>query len=104
MEKLHLRELPESGAALNFLLPTPQKPIFGNNRVEVTRKAADTFAEVFRKIIARKEDRTRAQRSDVKGIAAKRGTRRGRSRCGRDGACGRCAMDILHARRRTILS
>ena len=62
VEKVLLRDLPQSGAALNFLLPHPQKPIFGNNRVEVTRKAADTFAEVFRKIIARGEDRTRAQR------------------------------------------
>src|SRR5258708_6304921 len=62
VERLLLRDLPQSGAALNFLLATPQKPIFGTNRVEVTRKAADTFATVFRKLIARGEDRTRAQR------------------------------------------
>ena len=51
-----------SGNSFGFLLPVPQPVRFGNNRVEVTRKAADAFAEVFRKIIARKEDRTRAQR------------------------------------------
>ena len=62
VERLHLRDLPQSGAALNFLLPTPQKPIFGNNRVEVTRKAADIFARVFRQITARGQDRARAQR------------------------------------------
>ena len=62
VEKLYTRDLEKSSAALNFLLPAAQKPIFGNNRVEVTRKAADTFADVFRKIIARGEDRTRAQR------------------------------------------
>ncbi|MDR3403161.1 MAG: N-6 DNA methylase [Chthoniobacter sp.] len=62
VEKVFLRELSTSAAALGFLLPKAQKPIFGNNRVEVTRKAADTFAEVFRKIITRGEDRTRAQR------------------------------------------
>ncbi len=50
VERLLLRDLPQSGATLNFLLPTPQKPIFGNNRVEVTRKAADIFARVFRQI------------------------------------------------------
>ncbi len=62
LEKLLTRDLATSSAALNFLLPHAQKPIFGNNRVEVTRKAADTIADVFRKIIARGEDRTRAQR------------------------------------------
>ena len=62
VERLLLRDLPQSGAALNVLLPTAQKPVFGNNRVEVARKAADTFACVFRKIIARKEGRTRAER------------------------------------------
>jgi SAM-dependent methyltransferase len=62
VEKLLTRDLASNSAGLNFLLPHAQKPIFGNNRVEVTRKAADTFADVFRKIIARGEDRTRAQR------------------------------------------
>ena len=62
VEKLLTRDLASNSAGLNFLLPQAQKPIFGNNRVEVTRKAADTFAEVFRKIVERKEDRTRAQR------------------------------------------
>jgi len=62
VERLLLRDLPQNPAAMGFLLPHAQNPIFGNNRVEVTRKAADTLADVFRKIIARKEDRTRAQR------------------------------------------
>ena len=62
VEKLLTRDLATDSVALNFLLPHAQKPVFGNNRVEVTRKAADTFAEVFRKIVARGEDRTRAQR------------------------------------------
>lgn len=62
VEKILTRDLGQSHAALRFLLPVAQKPFFGNNRVEVTRKAADTFADVFRQIIARKEDRIRAQR------------------------------------------
>lgn len=62
VEKIFLRDLPQSGTALNFLLPQARKPIFGNNRVDVTRKAADTFAKVFKKITARGEDRARAQR------------------------------------------
>ena len=62
VERIHLRELAESADSLGFLLPKPETPRFGNNRVEVTRKAADAFAEVFRKIVNRGEDRTRAQR------------------------------------------
>jgi SAM-dependent methyltransferase len=62
VDRILLRDLPQSSASFNFLLPHEQKPRFGNNRVEVTRKAADIFAEVFRKIVARGEDRTRAQR------------------------------------------
>ena len=61
VERIHLRDLPRRGAALNFLLPTAQKPVFGNNCVEVTRKAADVFADVFRKIVTRGEDLARAQ-------------------------------------------
>jgi len=62
VDRISLRNLPDNSFAFNFLLPTFAKPLFGNNRVEVTRKAADTFAEVFRELIKRKEDRTRAQR------------------------------------------
>src|SRR5436190_16405177 len=62
VERLLLRDLPQSGAALNFLLPLPEKPIFGNNRVEVTRKPADIFAKVSRQIAAGDQDRARAQR------------------------------------------
>ncbi|MBA2585577.1 MAG: class I SAM-dependent DNA methyltransferase, partial [Chthoniobacterales bacterium] len=62
VDRIALRELPENIASLNFLLPVWKKPIFGNNRVEVTRKAADQMATVFREIVERGEDRPRAQR------------------------------------------
>ena len=62
VDRVALRELPENIASFNFLLPIWKKPIFGNNRVEVTRKAADEMATVFREIVARGEDRKRAQR------------------------------------------
>jgi len=57
-----LTELPENIASFNFLLPIWKKPIFSNNRVEATRKAADEMATVFREIVERGEDRQRAQR------------------------------------------
>ena len=62
VDRVALRELPENIASFNFLLPIWKKPIFGNNRVEVTRKAADQMATVFREIVERGEDRERAQR------------------------------------------
>ena len=62
VDRVSLRELSDCASAFNFLLPQAQKPVFDNNRVEVTRKAANNFGEVFRKMLARGEDRTRAQR------------------------------------------
>jgi SAM-dependent methyltransferase len=62
VDRVALHELAENIASFNFLLPVWKKPIFGNNRVEVTRKAADQMATVFREIVARGEDRQRAQR------------------------------------------
>ncbi len=62
VDRISLRGLPESIGAFNFLLPEPKRPIFDNNCVEVTRRAADTMARVFREILFRGEDRERAQR------------------------------------------
>jgi type II restriction/modification system DNA methylase subunit YeeA len=62
VDRIKIAELPENISALNFLLPIWKKPIFGNNWVDVTRRAADQMATVFREIIDRGEDRERAQR------------------------------------------
>ena len=62
VDRVVLNELPENAASFNFLLSIWKKPVFSNNRVEVTRKAADEMATVFREIVARGEDRQRAQR------------------------------------------
>src|SRR5207244_2615339 len=62
VDRVALCDLPENIASFSFLLPIWKKPIFSNNRVEVTRKAADEMATVFREIVERGEDRKRAQR------------------------------------------
>jgi hypothetical protein len=62
VERLKLAELPENIAPFNFLLPIWKKPIFGNNWVDVTRRAADQMATVFREIVDRGAERERAQR------------------------------------------
>ncbi len=53
VDKIKLAELPQRWSTLAFLLPHPQKPIFANNRVEVTRKAAAKLASLFRSLLAR---------------------------------------------------
>jgi hypothetical protein len=62
VDRIKLAELAENISALNFLLPIWKKPIFGNNWVDVTRRAADQMATVFREIVERGEERVRAQR------------------------------------------
>ena len=62
VEKFTLAELPSRAEALAFLLPKPRKPLFNNNRVEVTREAAADLAQLFRALVSRGEDRARAQR------------------------------------------
>jgi SAM-dependent methyltransferase len=62
VDRVPVAKLAENLSPFNFLLPTPKKPIFDNNRVEVTRKAADRMAQLFRDIVFRGEDRARTQR------------------------------------------
>ena len=56
-----------AGEPLGFLFPTPFKPIFGNDQLAVTRKAADQLADCFNKMVDKYRpggpiDRPHAQR------------------------------------------
>ncbi|MBA3964065.1 MAG: class I SAM-dependent DNA methyltransferase, partial [Chthoniobacterales bacterium] len=62
VDRIKLDDLPNSLSTFNFLLPVWKKPIFGNNWVDVTRRAADQMATVFRELVDRGEDRMKAQR------------------------------------------
>lgn len=62
LDKLRIEDLPDRYTALNFLFPEERRPLFNNDRVAVTRAAADKVASVFNALMARKEDRERAQR------------------------------------------
>ncbi len=62
MDRVRLLDLPKRYDALNFLLPVEKKPRFGNNRVAVTRSAADKLAVVFNSIMRRTKDRVKSQR------------------------------------------
>jgi type I restriction-modification system DNA methylase subunit len=63
-------KLPERYTAFNFLLPEPKEPLFNNNRAEVTKAAADKVARVFNSLVARGEDRDRAQRFVLQCVVA----------------------------------
>jgi len=62
VDKIALADLPQRASALAFLLPKAGKPLFNNNRVEVTRKAAAKLAELFNSLRQRGEEQVRAQR------------------------------------------
>lgn len=70
MDRLSLEELPDRHAALNFLFPKPERPLFGNDKVTVTREAADKVAQVFNALVARDEPRERAQRFILQCVVA----------------------------------
>lgn len=70
VDKIALVDLPDRYAALNFLFPDDREPQFGNNRVAVTRAAADKVARVFNSTVARGEDRGVAQRFVLQCVVA----------------------------------
>ena len=61
VDKVPLADLPARRAAFAFLRPGGGEPVFGNNRVAVTREAAGFVAEVYRGLVEGGEDAGRAQ-------------------------------------------
>ena len=70
VDRVKLEELPGRYGPLAFLFPTLETPVFGNNQEQVTRDAADRLATLFNKLIARKVERTRAQRFVLQSLIA----------------------------------
>jgi hypothetical protein len=70
VDRVGLEELPERFTALNFLFPHDPHPLFGNDKVQVTRQAADKVALVFNELVARGEARDRAQRFILQCVVA----------------------------------
>lgn len=62
VDRVKIENLPSQWEALSFLLPSPTRPVFSNDLVEVTRDAAALVAEVFRDIYRRTGNRNQAQR------------------------------------------
>lgn len=70
LDRVLLTELPDRYTAFNFLFPDERKPQFGNDRVEVTRAAADKVAQVFNSLVDRGENREMAQRYILQCVVA----------------------------------
>jgi hypothetical protein len=65
MDRLTLEELPDRYTALNFLFTEQKRPLFNNDRVAVTKGAAQSVAQVFNLLVGRKDrpvPRDKAQR------------------------------------------
>ncbi len=62
LDKVKLSELADRYTALNFMFQDNRKPMFDNDRVEVTEQVAKDVASVFKTLVDRGEDRNRAQR------------------------------------------
>ncbi len=61
VDRLRITDLPQRHTALGFLFKHQVKPLFENNRVTVTRNAADHLAHVFLRLT---KDRPQAERID----------------------------------------
>ncbi len=70
VDQVALDDLIDRYEAFNFLFPEEKKPQFNNDRVAVTRRAADQVATVFNALVARSEDRDRAQRFILQCVVA----------------------------------
>ena len=70
VDRVAVSELPQRYTALNFLFPEDAKPQFGNDRVDVTRKAAAKVGRVFRSLVARGVARETAQRFSLQCVVA----------------------------------
>lgn len=62
VDRFSLQDLPNCYPALNFLFPQPKKPQFGNDRIAVTRGAADKIATLFKRLVERRVESKQAQR------------------------------------------
>ena len=70
MDRVALDDLPQRYTALNFLFENKKTPLFHNDRVAVTRSAADKVARIFNAMLKRGENRDRAQRFILQCVVA----------------------------------
>jgi type II restriction/modification system DNA methylase subunit YeeA len=70
VDRVSLEELGDRFTALNFLFPENRQPLFNNNKIDVTRTAADKVAQVFNRLVQRGEKVENAQRFILQCVVA----------------------------------
>ena len=70
VDSVSLEYLPDRWGALSFLAPGNPEPVFGNDRVAVTRQAADHLAGCFNHLVKRNVNRELAQRFTLQMLVA----------------------------------
>jgi hypothetical protein len=70
VDTVTLAELPSRYTALNFMFKIERKPQFQNNRVDVTKKAAQQVANVYNSLVKRKINPAVAQRFILQSVVA----------------------------------
>lgn len=70
VDRVRLAELGDRFTALNFLFPENRQPLFNNNKIDVTRTAADKVAQVFNRLVQRGEKVETAQRFILQCVVA----------------------------------
>jgi SAM-dependent methyltransferase len=70
MDRIRIDQLADRYEALNFIFAGDKKPVFDNDRVAVTRAAADKVAQVFNSLIQRGEKREHSQRFILQCVVA----------------------------------
>ena len=70
VDKVSLKNLPHRAATMAFMRPIEETPVFGSNRIVVTRDAAAKIAGVFLSLVNRGVDRAAAQRFVLQCIVA----------------------------------
>lgn len=70
MDRVRVDQLAKRYAALSFLFPKPSEPLFGNNRVAVTREAADNVASLYNTLVDREIDNQASQRFVLQCVVA----------------------------------
>ena len=70
LDRVSLEELRDRVTAFNFLFPEKRKPLFNNNKIDVTRNAANKVAQVFNRLVERGETVETAQRFILQCVVA----------------------------------
>ncbi|VXD12739.1 DNA modification methyltransferase-related protein [Planktothrix serta PCC 8927] len=70
VDRVSLEELPDRFTAFNFLFPENKQPVFNNNKIDVTRNAANKVAQVFNRLVERGETVETAQRFILQCVVA----------------------------------